>query len=115
MRQTGYWLWEFSKLVSVLFIMLFAYSMLNALLLELAGGVEQLEESGLFSVFFLLQTAGILFLVTVYYRNRLQKYSKIKISSQGPLSPKWTRRMISLGLAAIGASYVILIMIVWIG
>lgn len=113
MRQAVYWLWEFSKLVSILFIMLFAYSLINAFLLELAGGFEQLEESGLFSVFFLLQTGGILCLVTVYYRNRLQQHAKIKLTSQGALSPKWTRLMVSIGIAAITASYAVLAVIVW--
>lgn len=115
MNQTLQWFWEFLKITVLLFVVLFIYSIINALLLEMAGGFEQLEDSGLFTLFFLLQTGGVLALVTVFYRNKLQKNAKLKLPSQEPLSPKWTRILLSIGIAAIAASYIILMIIIWTG
>lgn len=113
MNQAFEWIWEVVKVTLLLFTALFLYSIVNALLLEWAGGFEQLEESGLFTLFFLLQTGGILALVTVFYRNKLKKNAKLKLPEQEPLSSKWVRILLSIGFAAIAASYIILFIIIW--
>ncbi|NJP39105.1 hypothetical protein [Alkalicoccus luteus] len=112
MKKAGILVWELTKLAGVMFVALLIYSIINALLLEAAGGMDALEASGLFTVFFLLQTGGVLALITVYYRNRLLPKSKLQLPARDPLSPVWTRRLIGLGIAAIAASYIILFMII---
>ncbi|WP_444684697.1 hypothetical protein [Alkalicoccus luteus] len=112
MKKAGIWVWELTKLAGVMFVALLIYSVVNALLLEAAGGMEALEASGLFTVFFLLQTGGVLALITVYYRNRLLPRSKLQLPAREPLSQAWTRRLIGIGVAAITASYIILFMII---
>jgi hypothetical protein len=109
--ETFRWLIEFSKLIFILFIIMLAYTLINAFLLEAAGGFEVLSESGYATIFFLLQTGGILALMTVYYRNRLQPHSRVKLLAQEPLSKAWTRRLSAAGIAAIAASYVILLLL----
>ncbi|WP_107583636.1 hypothetical protein [Alkalicoccus saliphilus] len=107
--MTVQWLIEFIKLVGILFIMLLAYSIINVLILEAAGGFEVFGESGLMTVFFLLQTGGILALVTVYYRNKMLLNPKLKLPDQEPLSRKWTRILLFTGAGAVAASYAVLI------
>ncbi|QKS70096.1 hypothetical protein FLK61_25325 [Paenalkalicoccus suaedae] len=107
--NNGTWFLEFLKLVFLLTGLLILYSIVNTFMIMAAGGMDAIDGAGLGRLFFILQVAGLLSLTTVLYRNKLQRRV---FPDQKPLTQVWTKRLIAFGIAAVVASYLILIIVI---
>ncbi|PYZ92008.1 hypothetical protein CR194_17585 [Salipaludibacillus keqinensis] len=109
MKKTFHFILELFRIIFILFILLFGYSFLNTFLIEALGGFELIEGTNIATVFFLLQTAGILLLITIIYRNKLQFSGWYTSDHLKPFSKKRTQIFLLLSVVAIGGSYLILL------
>lgn len=105
MSDTVRFILELLRIILILFVALAAYSVLNTFIISFFGGTEVFAGNTMFETwFFLLQTLGILGLVTVLYRNKLTK-SGWMAKYQGPLEAKTVRLIVRVSVAAIVGSY----------
>lgn len=105
MKDTVLFIVELLRIILILFAALVGYSLLNTFLMDFFGGLDVFEGNDFFRTwFFLLQTLGILGLVTVLYRNKLEK-SGWMAKYQGPLQARTVWWIVRISLAAIVASY----------
>ena len=108
MKKTIALIFEMIRVVVMMFIILFGYTVLNTFVVEWAGGLQIFGDSWLQNAFFLLQAAGVLILITVLYRNKLQ-LSGWMLRFQAPIETSLARKLVIGALAAIGLSYAILL------
>ncbi|WP_280771413.1 hypothetical protein [Salipaludibacillus daqingensis] len=109
MKKSLQFILEMLRLIFILFLILLFYSLINTFIIETAGGFEIFEGTNLLTVFFLLQTGGLLVLMTIFYRNKLQFTGWYKGEHFKPFSKKLTQRLLILSISAIIGSYLILV------
>jgi len=79
------------------------------MILEAVGGFEIFEGTIFLTLFFLLQTGGLLVIMTVFYRNKLQFFGWYKGDHLKPIPRKASRRLIIVSIISMMSSYLILI------